>query len=492
MKTTCSSCGAAGNIPEGKLPAAGANIRCPSCSHVFFVAREPVASPSGDALVEASLSAGSTAERAPEQVVPSSTTTAPPSSSLKPRAVSASRPSPYGTSRPGSISVEALAIGLPRDETTGPPEADVLSSFRDQNTIPTPALSEDTADRLVAGYAQSGSGNQDAVTMPQARTIEPSPSLKSAVDRAAQSVSGERDAEEALALIRMASTARAAWRVRDALGMVYDFPELSALRTWLGTRSSHEGIQVSSDETSDWVEVSRARELQGLEPSGMRSARPSGVSRMTRTAATVIPAAQSGQGARTFSGAHESAAALADRVESDKKPSAPSGREKRAALQSRRSAAREMETQAKSGSVRRSERAATRGKEASAEKAKTAALQRTIMLGSALIFVVLVGVYAFTRPSVVRIPATPAGIEAQWALDALNDSSRAGVGNVQQRFEELALREASAETVSAWFAFQDAEVPEFILQRIERERGETEIALELMSTFGGRYLLTVV
>lgn len=47
MKVKCPSCGAVGKLPADKLPAQGANIRCPSCSYVFFVG-----GPSGSNLVE--------------------------------------------------------------------------------------------------------------------------------------------------------------------------------------------------------------------------------------------------------------------------------------------------------------------------------------------------------------------------------------------------------------------------------------------------------
>lgn len=56
MKTVCPSCGAVGNVPEDRLPETGANIRCPSCSTIFFVSRD------GSASVATSPSAAAEAE----------------------------------------------------------------------------------------------------------------------------------------------------------------------------------------------------------------------------------------------------------------------------------------------------------------------------------------------------------------------------------------------------------------------------------------------
>lgn len=44
MKTVCPSCGAVGNVSEDRIPETGANIRCPSCSTIFFVSRDGSAS----------------------------------------------------------------------------------------------------------------------------------------------------------------------------------------------------------------------------------------------------------------------------------------------------------------------------------------------------------------------------------------------------------------------------------------------------------------
>ena len=62
------------------------------------------------------------------------------------------------------------------------------------------------------------------------------------------------------------------WKVRTPVGLVYDFPDLGALRTWLGTRDSVAGMVASHDNGKRWRAIEEITALSDALPKGTRRA----------------------------------------------------------------------------------------------------------------------------------------------------------------------------------------------------------------------------
>jgi len=166
MIIECPACQSRYRIREEKLPAAGGNIKCPSCAHVFFVARE--AAPIAPAPpVAASGASGQTDPNGWSQI-------------------------PLGDA-PSSASAPASTGGT------------------------------------LAMSAVSDSGLQKSTPA---------------------SDSGPRK-----------------WKLRNAVGLVYDFTDTEQLAKWLGTKDSHEGMQASDDAGASFRELSEFSALRDVRPS---------------------------------------------------------------------------------------------------------------------------------------------------------------------------------------------------------------------------------
>lgn len=178
MIIECPACQSRYRIREEKLPAGGGNIKCPSCAHVFFVARDagpgapapPVNSP------------GVVAESDPN------------SWSQIPIGNSASMPG--ASSLPGAVSSPGATLAL-----TGVSASALLNAAA--QTPPPPA--GDTAPRK--------------------------------------------------------------WKLRNAVGLVYDFTDTDQLVKWLGSKESHDGMQASDDAGSTFKELSEFVSLRDVRPS---------------------------------------------------------------------------------------------------------------------------------------------------------------------------------------------------------------------------------
>ena len=60
------------------------------------------------------------------------------------------------------------------------------------------------------------------------------------------------------------------WKLKNPVGLVYDFPDTEQIRNWLTSRETFEGIQVSSDGGSTWVPVADEAALADVKPSGSK------------------------------------------------------------------------------------------------------------------------------------------------------------------------------------------------------------------------------
>lgn len=400
MRTVCPSCDAKGNVPDEKLPPGGANIRCPSCSHIFFV----------------------------------------------------------GGELPGRDSAATSPITAPDASTEG-----------SASEAPLPPPPAQDPDRSADGPDRELQDTEVVETVDwTAEAPEPSPTQVPI------------DAGES-ALGRFAGHT-GPWKVKDPIGMVYTFADTESLRMWLTSRSTFEGLFVSPDEVS-WEEVEQVAPLAGVRATGFSASRRAVTS---QSAAQVLPAAKAGS-RTSFSGAHEIAAAAADRV--TRTP--PSTRTRPAAVPAE---ARPLVDQSGSGAARRT---ATTGRmptaadrrqqqraEQSESKQATATVIRTVVL-----LVVLVGLAGFAATRLfgsdapAGYPSTPAGERASWVVDALNDPVRlANLPTIQQQFASSALQETSAEEWRDLLTYYGGLVPAYEYQGVARERSPHELVVSLSTS----------
>jgi predicted Zn finger-like uncharacterized protein len=178
MIIECPACQSRYRIREEKLPAGGGNIKCPSCAHVFFVAREA-----------------------------SSGAPAPPVSS--PGVVAGSDPNGWSQ----------IPIGNP---------ASMPGAISSPDAAPSPG-----GTLALTGVGASALLNAAA---------QPPPPL--AGD------SGPRK-----------------WKLRNAVGLVYDFTDTDQLVKWLGSKESHDGMQASDDGGSSFKELFEFVALRDVRPS---------------------------------------------------------------------------------------------------------------------------------------------------------------------------------------------------------------------------------
>ncbi len=62
------------------------------------------------------------------------------------------------------------------------------------------------------------------------------------------------------------------WKLKNPVGLIYDFPDTNQIRSWLVSRESFEGMQVSSDTGSTWMAVEEEPDLVDVKPTGSKIA----------------------------------------------------------------------------------------------------------------------------------------------------------------------------------------------------------------------------
>lgn len=87
------------------------------------------------------------------------------------------------------------------------------------------------------------------------------------------------------------------WKLRNSVGLVYDFPGIEQLRRWLSGRDSFDGLTVSADDGETWTDVSDVSELDGVQPTGRKQ--PAPLPPASRTGQFAAPRAA---GSGSFSG----------------------------------------------------------------------------------------------------------------------------------------------------------------------------------------------
>ena len=60
------------------------------------------------------------------------------------------------------------------------------------------------------------------------------------------------------------------WKLKNSVGLIYDFPNTGQIRNWLISRETFEGIQVSSDGGNTWCVVADEPDLADVKPTGSK------------------------------------------------------------------------------------------------------------------------------------------------------------------------------------------------------------------------------
>lgn len=111
---------------------------------------------------------------------------------------------------------------------------------------------------FVARPGAAASGSHDVATTQTGPPASDSQSLAPSAESGAQAAaSGE------------ASKVKR-WKLRNSVGLVYDFPDVEQLRRWLQARDTFEGLSVSSDGGASWSDVDEVEDLAGVEPTGRK------------------------------------------------------------------------------------------------------------------------------------------------------------------------------------------------------------------------------
>jgi predicted Zn finger-like uncharacterized protein len=78
-------------------------------------------------------------------------------------------------------------------------------------------------------------------------------------------------ASEPLASAPSAAPASLRWKVRNDIGLVFDFTETDQLKRWLSSRDSVAGLDASCDGGTTWKALKEHPELAGVQPGGRRT-----------------------------------------------------------------------------------------------------------------------------------------------------------------------------------------------------------------------------
>jgi len=61
------------------------------------------------------------------------------------------------------------------------------------------------------------------------------------------------------------------WKLRNPVGLIYDFTDTTQIRNWLGSRESFDGLSASSDGGTTWLPIREISALADVQPSGRKT-----------------------------------------------------------------------------------------------------------------------------------------------------------------------------------------------------------------------------
>ncbi len=254
---------------------AGANIRCPSCAHVFFVG-----GPSGSNVVDES--ADTSAAALPTMGRTQSLPAADPSRIRRSPATDSSlgsrdgEPSPQATAPPVAPPAPEPAAAhqtpFPPNPEASAAAAERLAPGRHAATpLPQPSPDPASSDLGSASVASPPSESEyeaavraalSGIVPPGASSDAPAPAAPSAT------TTGSRPAAPAEPAPRPAPKLAQLHKVRADSGIIYDFHDMPAVRKWLSTRATFDDLKVSADGGETWNVVSDVPELSDVKPTG--------------------------------------------------------------------------------------------------------------------------------------------------------------------------------------------------------------------------------
>lgn len=527
MKVKCPNCSSVGRVPSERIPTSGANIRCPSCSFVFFVGgpdRINVVS-SSDSGRSSLPSMGQTQSLPlpdPTQFRRSAPSTDESVVQRMPTGpVSGAEEDSSLGSRTGRTA--ALPNGrLPHGDTSGLSPSGVNSAPADASA-PERARHSDAAlqdggeaevnEHKVAGSlsahdsglpmeglpSSGDSGRYPKVAadlpvasgLPLADASPPSPTdssreadYESAV-RAA--LGGLFDSPQtpaaplptaAAAPLSEVSEARPSrttartvvvFKVRAESGIVYDFPDFTAVRKWLATRAAFDDLQVSTDSGATYTSVADHPELQDVKPTGNRP----------RTGALPavgdVRASQSTPVAPTSRGPSTSPT-----------PAVPPPRSTTGAPSA------VTDDSHATGRIERTQRTSVAG----VKDPREASVARKIPRWRAAVYVLmfsftaLLGIVYF-MPEPDPIPNTPAGRHLRWVMDVINNgSARLTLTEVSEHMTTDTFQQGGSAIRDRLIALDEWR-NEFAILQIHEPAPRTYLVVELATETGNHGYLAI-
>lgn len=270
MKVTCPQCSTSYRVGDEKVPAGGAQIKCPRCSHLFVVRRPdepaaPLAAPPPAAPAAAPVPQYQRPP-APPPLSPSPLNLPPAPAITRPLSPSPAVPAAARATAPGK---EQHEQSTPLDALTG----EGMPAPAPPSVTPAPAPPPPAAPPAPSHKPASLTPNLDQLAGEAFVSVASAAEMKSADEApapAARGVSAIR-AQSGKPVLR----AREEYKVRTQQGLLYDFPSRDALLRWLADRDDTESCQVGTG-GDQWIGAAAflARESAASAPAQARVAPP--------------------------------------------------------------------------------------------------------------------------------------------------------------------------------------------------------------------------
>jgi len=499
MKVKCPNCSSVGRVPAERIPASGANIRCPSCAFVFFVGGpDSVNVLDGSDPGRSGIPSMSQTQSLP---LPDPTqfrrTVASADHAVVQQASdrSASSSPPDGETSTLPLQPDTSGFG---GHSRAEGAAQPADSARQGGSVPEPRASSDIGessgmgselnlDELLSDRDPSSPSNpppaENSPAAPHgeqlptegAATLPPSTAnagYQSAVRSALSGLvppaasSAAPNAAAARTEVAEAPTPRAAgkdaYKVRAQSGIVYDFHDFLAVRKWLGTRATFDDLEVSADAGGTYVPVTEHPELQDVKPTGMRP----------RTGS--LPAVPDVRPAPSTSPAPTPRNAATGSVDAVPSPRAVTGS----------SPVVPDDASGAGRNARPSRTTSTAGKEkGDAKKIGTIPRSRAIAYILLMSSAILAAVVYF-MPAPDPIPNTPAGQHLRWIMGVINNgSSRLTMDDVAGHLTADAFQQAGSAIRERLIAM-DSWKNEFTILNIHEPTPQTYVVVELTTETG--------
>jgi len=300
MKVKCPNCSSVGRVPADRISATGANIRCPSCAHVFFVGGPDHI----NVVSEADPGRSTLPTMSQTQSLP-----LPDPSQFRRSVASAEHaaveqaPDDLASGTPQEANSSALPLDSDsRAEWGGQPANHTrqgVGGTEPQATDPASASSsfgeELNLDELLSDTERPAHSSEQAAAQPSAEPAPDRPSADnsatsapaaadegydSAVRSALSSLIGPAAASPGAAPDTEAAETRSpsgavrtvtSFKIRAQSGIIYDFHDFPAVRKWLATRASFDDLEVSTDAGNSYTHVADHPELQDVKPTALRA-----------------------------------------------------------------------------------------------------------------------------------------------------------------------------------------------------------------------------